>query len=421
MSSWPDPRNFTLPYEEKLQARIDLSVLQQNFRTLRAYAEARPRRAGFCLPPAPGFPRSQHTGHPICVVKADAYGHGAPACAQALAEAGADFVAVSSLREALEIRCAVPRADILVLAPSLPENAPLFVRFGITATLTCSADGLGAAEAVRRAVEAGHLPPGAALSAHIKLNSGMNRLGFPLTDADAPDTLQQILALGKLPHLRLSGVFSHLAAADQPAEPATTQQCRRFFSAVAFLHGAGLCPVTHLANTAAMLRFGDMGCSHYRIGIGLYGLPPSRALPFPPSIAPAIRAPMSLTARVTQVFSLRAGERVGYGGLFRAPADMRAATVGIGYADGLLRACSGACLRLHGQDVPIIGRISMDQCTLDIRDIEAKPGDEVTVLEASGRLLSALAEKADSIPYELLCLSGRRAERVYTRGAHPLP
>ena len=85
---------------------------------------------------------------------------------------------------------------------------------------------------------------------------------------------------------------------------------------------------------------------------------------------------MSLTARVTQVFSLRVGERVGYGGLFRAPADMRAATVGIGYADGLLRACSGACLRLHGQDVPIIGRISMDQCTLDIRDIEAKPGDE---------------------------------------------
>lgn len=411
--------------EEKISLRVDLGILRANYRALTHYvraisaaptapciaeADGACPRATTCPPPQPGA-FSRHTGRPICVVKADAYGHGAAACAAALCKEGADFFAVSSLAEALSVRVAAPTAAVLVLSPVFPGEAVSYVRFRLTATLA-DADGARAVStAVAAAIAAGRLPPEAALSCHLKLDSGMGRMGFRLTGGELDATLTALRGLCTLPHLRAVGVYSHLACADDENSPATAAQADLFFRAVSRLHGWGLCPITHLANSAAALRLGDMGCTHYRLGLSLYGIPPAGRFPAP--LREKMRAPLTLTARILRLSRLAVGEAVGYGATWRAGRQTPTATVGIGYADGLLRACTGGHLLYGGHPLPLIGRISMDQCTVATGAAPCRVGEHVTVFDESGENLMALARQAGTVPYELLALTGRRADRQY--------
>lgn len=387
-----------------LVATLDTRALRENYRALTAYIAAR-RQPPFTAMPAAVPPA------PICVVKANAYGHGLIPCVRALVAEGADFFAVACEREALDVRRAAPSAEVLVLAPVPPANLPLFVQESLIATVADEAGGIAAARAVAAAVRDGRLPRGAALRCHIKLDSGMNRLGFSLAPQTFSRSVGAVLRLAALPELAVEGVFSHLAAADEPASPLTFLQSSRFFAAAEQLKARLPHLVLHLANSAAALRFGAMGCARYRLGIALYGIPPSESLAFPPSLVRRLRAPLSLDARIQRIAVLHKGEWLGYGGDFYARRDMRIAAVGIGYADGLLRACTGGTLLLRGKPLRLIGRISMDRCTVALGDLPARVGAWVSVFEPSGQNLRALAARAGTIPYELLTLVSPRAAR----------
>ncbi len=381
-------------FDTKNYAEINLSALIHNFKLLRRHVQYENPHA-----------------RPICVVKADAYGHGMTACVNALLSAGADSFAVSDIAEAIEIRHLTPSADILILGYTRPANAYFLYTNNIIQTVHSKsyADYLNIAMETDKA--SGLVPQDAKLAVHIKLDSGMNRLGFALNDTDFDRSIEEIAALPRLQSLQLDGVFTHLACADEPDSPMTDMQTERFARARRVLKDKGLCLPAHAANSAAAIRFGSMDCDFVRLGIALYGLPPSDLVPLS-ELCPV----MSLYSRISEIHLLRAGEAVSYGAHFHADRDMRIATVSIGYADGLLRGCGqGGTLLVGGKPAPIVGRICMDQCMIDLGDMEAYEGDTVTVYDHEGQNIRALSRAAGTIPYELLCLTGLRVCRRYTR------
>lgn len=377
-------------YDTKNFAEINLTALTHNFTLL----SRRIRKAN---------------ASPICVVKADAYGHGALTCVRALSAAGADFFAVSSVQEALEVRRAAPDAKILILGYTRPANAPLLARQRIIQTVHNISYAMYLNTAMDAAKAAGTAPQDARLTVHIKTDTGMNRLGFPLNPTDRENSLREILSMTKFEHLSPEGIFTHFACADEPDSHLTDEQLERFLYAVQSLKTQGLSLATHASNSAAALRFGSLGFDFVRLGIALYGLPPSDEV-----ACNGLCPVMSLYSRISEIHTLRAGESVSYGARFTAEKDMRIATVSIGYADGVLRACeNGGSLIVGGYEAPLVGRICMDQCMIALGDIEAYEGDIVTVYDESGRNIRRLARAAGTIPYELLCLTGLRVHRQY--------
>lgn len=380
---------------------VDLAALQENFRLLSAYASDIT---------APVCGKQAKKGRPICVVKANAYGHGALPCARALAAAGADFFAVATAAEGVALRAALPQADILILSPIAPEDAPCLVAERLIASVGSEEDMRRAAAAVRRAIALGRLPQGSELTCHAKLDTGMHRLGFAATqENEGRYTAYALRTLAHLPGIQLTGVYSHPAAADDPRDLLNTQQQSAFFRVKELLSPSLF---YHYCNSAATLLHGSMGLDGYRLGIALYGIPPAGT--FPVALCGRIRAVARVETKLTRIFLLRAGQRLGYGGDYIAVRDTRVGTAAIGYADGLPRAATGACLLVRGQARPIIGRICMDQCMLDLGDTPAEVGDAVCVTEESGRQLCHLSAQAGTIPYELLCHLPQRATWIYT-------
>lgn len=379
-------------YDTKNYAEINLTALTHNYRTLLRHIK-----------------RKNPHAEAICVVKADAYGHGAAACVRALGAAGARFFAVSDIAEALEVRSILKDASILILGYTRPSNAPLLAEKGIIQTVHNAEYARYLQTALDAAVSSSLLTQDARMQIHIKLDSGMNRLGFSIGDADFDRSIAEILALKAYKNLSPTGVFTHFACADEQDSLMTDAQNKRFAQALQRLEASGMHLQTHAANSAAALRFGAMGYDFARLGIALYGIPPSCEV----SLS-SLRPVMSLYSRISEIHVLRKGESVSYGARFVAPRDMRIATVAIGYADGILRACEdGGCFIIGGKPVPIIGRICMDQCMVDLGDAEAYEGDPVTVYDDKGKNLSRLASSARTIPYELLCLTGRRVHHRY--------
>jgi alanine racemase len=268
------------------------------------------------------------------------------------------------------------------------------------------------AAAVRRAVARGELPSGCALSCHVKLDTGMHRLGFPaVRAAEARRTVYALRSLAPLPGVRITGIYTHPASADDPCARETEEQLRAFCR-VRRLLGDGY--AYHFSNSAAALSLGALGFDHYRPGIALYGLPPGKS--FPAALAPRMRAVARMETCLTRVFTLRTGERLGYGGSFCAPRNTRVGVAAVGYADGLPRAATGGALLVRGKACPIIGHVCMDQCMIDVGDLPVSPGERVVVTEESGSNLLSLSQRAHTIPYELLCHLSRRAEKIYING-----
>lgn len=378
---------------------VDLAALCKNYALLSVHAARKGKR-----PP-----------RPICILKADAYGHGAAVCAKALSAAGADFFAVASVDEGISLRRVLPRAHILVLSPALPAALPALIEARLIATVAGVEDVIAVQAAAREAWRTGALPHGWGVPCHVKLDSGMHRLGFPVTrEGDAERLADRLSLLAREGGWRACGAFSHLATADDPSPRGNgilLSQGRAFFHAAALLRSRGLCPHAHLANSAALLRFGAMGLWGFRMGIALYGIPPSDALAFHGALS-ELRPVLSMHAHITRISVLERGQGLGYGSAFVAPCHMRVATVSCGYADGLLRGASGGFLSLCGRPVRLIGRICMDQCFLSLGDLPCAVGDPVTVF-GEGVDISALAAAAHTIPYELLALASRRAARCY--------
>jgi len=351
----------------------------------------------------------------LAVVKADAYGHGAIPVARAFeSHRSAEWLGVALVEEGAQLRAAGISLPVLLLGPAAPSQAAAVIAQALTPAVYSIE--------LARSLDAAASASGRPLGVHLKLDSGMGRLGF------RPEELGPALeALRSCPHLRVAGVFSNLASADDPASPQTAAQVRRFAEMVAAVRAAGHDPQwLDLANSAGLLAHPD---SHFRMvrpGLALYGLRPSDLLP-DIGLEPAV----AFRTVVAQVKALPAGTPVGYSATFVTPAPMRVGILPLGYADGLPRAAGGGTgwVLIRGARCPLLGRVSMDLCAVDLGAAgDAAAGEPVVLWGADGtERLSPKdwARWAGTIPYEITTHVGARVARRYRldgseRLEHPL-
>jgi len=366
-------------------AEVDLGAISANAATLAAIA-------------APGT---------LCaVVKANAYGHGSAQAARAALHGGATSLGVALVEEGAGLRRDGIAAPILVLSePPLDAMAEVHA-LDLVPTLYTSAGVMAAATAVADA------PDQAPMTVHVKVDTGMHRVG-----ASPADAVAVALAVEERPELRLEGLWTHFALADHPDDPFTSVQVSRFRDVVAELASKGVRPqILHASNSAGCLAHPSARHDMVRCGIALYGLAPSPAL-----VGRAdLHAALSLQARVSHVRWLAAGEGISYGLHYRLKRPSLVATVPVGYADGVpwrLGATGGEVL-IGGRRRPIAGSVTMDQITVDCgADAGVAPGDEVVLLGRQGdECVDAWewARLADTIAYEIVCRIGPRVPRIYT-------
>jgi alanine racemase len=333
----------------------------------------------------------------MAVVKANGYGHGAVPAARAALEGGATWLGVSSVQEGIELRKAGLRGPILNLGytPSAALSAAIAARLALTLY-----DRAGLALLKTAATE---------IPIHVKVDSGMHRLGAPPADAVALAT-----EVHADPHLRLEGLWTHFADADGDVG-FTRGQLRTFLEVKAAVVSAGVKGfISHAANSAGLLHLPEARLDLVRAGIILYGVRPVRAWPDLSTLRPAL----SWQTIVTNVVTVPRGESVGYGRTFTAREPARVASIAVGYADGLhRRASAGGRAIVRGRIVPIAGTISMDQAALDVTAVpDVTVGDVVTLIGTdSGATLTAddLAEAYGTISYEVLCAISARVPRRY--------
>lgn len=378
---------MTIPFDAHCWAEIDLDALARNFRLIREKAAP----ASVCA-----------------VVKADAYGHGDVMVARTLGAAGAAWFAVSSLAEARHLRRGGVEQPILILGMTRPECAGTLAAERITQAVYSPEY----ARALSRAAE----KAGVKVAAHLKIDTGMGRIGFGAC-RDFEGAVSDLLECRSLPGLSVTGAFQHFSVADSLAEDDrryTAEQYALFLRVVERLEAAGPLEMVHCSNSAGLTAHPDWSRGMVRAGVILYGQDPSAEVTFP-GLTPV----MSLKTVVSQVKDLAPGDSVGYGRTYMAGRALRAATVCCGYADGYSRCLSNlGTASLHGKPAPVIGRVSMDQIVLDASNLpEVSAGDVATLLgPAPADSFARAASLAGTISYELLCAVARRVPRVYLRG-----
>ncbi len=364
-------------------ARVDLEAVAANVATLRVLLDEEDASPGI-----------------IAVVKANAYGHGAVAVARRLEEAGVDTLACADIEEGIELRRAGITKPILVFgALSLSDLDGVF-DFNLTPTVSTPT--------AAAAIEAAGARRGAVIGCHLKIDTGMNRLGFRHDNLD-----RTMPAIAASTHMRVDAVYTHFACADNPESSSFDEQRVRFERALAALDRHGIRPtIRHAANSAATLRDRRTWYDFVRPGLLLYGIVPpplGSTLPFKPAL--------SLTSRVVAVKDLRAGEGVGYG-LRYTPAEPRqVAVVPAGYADGLdTRLANSGVALVRGLRMPIVGSVCMDMIMLDVTGRGVQTGDEVVLIGSQGEdQISAreVAATIGTIPWEVVCRLGARIARSY--------
>jgi alanine racemase len=370
-------------------ADIDLDAIGHNFRAIADFLSREPLggRAR-----APGI---------IAVLKANAYGHGSAPVGIALERAGATLLACADIEEAVALRRAGIRAEILVFGALGVSDVSGIFDYNLTPTVSTPSAGKALQEqAARRKVR---------LKYHLKIDTGMNRLGLRYDNLSR--TLPELLASD---NLELVGLYTHFATADMPDHPLMEEQRTRFEAVREDLRGRGIQPkVVHAANSAALLRDSRVWYDLVRPGLLLYGVvPPPLASTLP------LKPVLSLRSRIVAVKHIRAGETVSYGARFIAERPTRIAVVPAGYADGIdLRLAGRGAVLVRGRRAPIVGAVAMDMLMIDMTDIEAYPGDEVVLLGTQGDARIDVREMAaaiGTIPWEILCRLGSRIERIYT-------
>jgi alanine racemase len=382
-------------------ARIDLAAIADNFRQITEYVT-----------------RERPSTRVVAVVKANAYGHGASEVARALESAGADLLACADIEEGAALRAAGVRSDILVFGALSVSDLDGLFDCGLTPTISTP----GAA----RAVQSAAARYGRRLRYHLKIDTGMNRLGFRFDNLRR--TLPELL---DSPNLELAAIYTHFATADDPDSALFDQQRVRFERALGEVElnrgargdrrevnrsansaGSAVEPYVHAANSAALLRDSRVWHDRVRPGLLLYGI-------VPPPLAATIelRPALSLTSRIVAVKGVRTGEGVGYGAKFTAEQPTTIAIVPAGYADGLdLRLAGRGSVLIRGRRAPIVGSVCMDMLMADVSGVDVSPGDEVVIIGAQGDAridVREMAAQIGTIPYEILCRIGSRIERVY--------
>ncbi len=398
-------------------ARVDLDALRGNVRALRdllareSVALARPGTARPVVAGAVGSGESgsggQSAGAPrvIAVVKANAYGHGAAEVGLAFEAAGAAMLACADIEEGVGLRDAGVEIPILVFGALSVSDLDGVFTHRLTPTVSTPA--------AARALEAAATRRDVRLTCHLKIDTGMNRLGF--RHDNLTRTLPEVLAS---PSLTFEAVYTHFATADEPESPFLEEQRVRFERACAALGAMGLRGLwRHAANSAALLRDTRTWYDAVRPGLLLYGIVP------PPLAAAdlALQPALSLRSRVVAVKGLRPGEGTGYGLRWRADGSRTIAIVPAGYADGLDTRLAGRGHALvRGRRVPILGSVCMDSIMVDVTGLDVSPGDEVVLIGEQGdEALTAreMAAEIGAIPWEIVCRLGSRIERRFTGAA----
>ncbi|HJP66033.1 MAG TPA: alanine racemase [Actinomycetota bacterium] len=336
----------------------------------------------------------------MAVVKADGYGHGALPVARAALEAGASWLGVALVEEGIELRDAGVTAPILVLTELPPGSEPAAVAAGLTPALYTQ-QGLAALAA--RAHDADR-----PIGVHVKLDTGMHRVGLP------PDQAEAFVRGAVDGGLEFEGLWTHLATAERPDDPFTRRQLATFGSVSEQLAAAGLVPrYRHVANSAAIMALPETHLDLVRLGVSLYGLSPGPGVFGSDRLRPAL----SFRTEVAMAKRVAAGEAVSYGLRYRLARTSTIATIPVGYADGFPRALTGnGQVLIRGRRYPVAGTVCMDQFMVDCGDDPVEAGDEVVLIGSQGdeRITAdEVAEWMDTINYEVVCAISRRVPREY--------
>lgn len=373
------------PYQKRTWAEINLDAVVHNFLTVRK--QVRSEKTKLC-----------------CVVKANGYGHGAVQLSKQYEKLGADYLAVSNIEEAIQIRSNGIGLPILILGYTDPCCVNELFQYNITQCVFSYDYGV---ELSRNAVE-----QNVVVKIHIKLDTGMGRIGFLCTE----DNLDLVDNVCRMQGLIYEGIFTHFAVADEGevGKEYTCSQFNKFMTAIEYLRVKGLTfSIRHCANSAAIFDYPEMCLDMVRAGIVLYGLQPSNTLRCPGKLIPV----MNLKTIISHIKIIHADQRVSYGGEYTATQDVKVATIPVGYADGLWRSNyrNHMMVDVEGKLAPVIGRVCMDQCMIDVSNIpEAKVASEVTVYGTNGEVsIERIARANETISYEIVCAVGERVPRVY--------
>lgn len=350
----------------------------------------------------------------MAVIKANAYGHGAPDVARALHQVGVQHLAVARVPEALQLRESGITDAILVLGAPLVEDLPLYVEHDLGVTISSPEIAHAVTDLAR---------PERPVHAHVKVDTGMGRIG--VTPEDAPTVIEHLAAA---PGIRLAGLWTHFAAAHNPDDPFTRGQFETFRSVVESVHDRVDVDRLHIANSSALFLFAEsveaFDPALVRVGLTLYGLG-SR----PEMIREAgLRPVMRLLAQVTHIKTVEPGTSISYGRRWTADRTTRIATIGAGYGDGFPRLLSNRGeVGIGGRRYPVVGTICMDMFMIDLgppgtpASDAVSVGDAVTLMGPGGPSSAELATWADTIPYEICCGISARVPRRYVTDANAAP
>lgn len=372
---------------KRVAAYVNLDAIEENFEAMKANLQAETQIAA--------------------VVKANGYGHGAVPIAQMIEEK--DYLwgfAAATIEEAVELRKNGIRKPILILGYVFPEDYPELVRLDICPTVfrLDMAQELSA-EAVRQ---------GKNVNVHIKVDTGMSRIGF----ADTEESVKTVCEIGELPGITLEGLFTHFAKSDEADKAATEKQLMRYQAFNRACEAAGVrFQIHHCSNSAGIIDLPEANLDMVRAGITVYGLYPSEEVK--KELVP-LKPAMEMKSHIVHVKEITPGTEISYGGIYTADSVRRIATVPVGYADGYPRSLSNkGYILVAGKRAPICGRVCMDQMMVDVTEIpEAVPGLEVTMFGRDGDAylsVDELAELSGRFNYEFVCDLSQRVPRIYLR------
>ena len=373
------------PFQKRTWANIDLDAAKHNFRCIRSKLS---KDTKLC-----------------CVVKANGYGHGAVQLSKLYEKLGANYLAVSNIEEAIQLRNGGINIPILILGYTNPCCAVDLAKYQVSQCVFSFDYG--------RELSFNASQQNVNVKIHIKLDTGMGRIGFQCVESE----LNQVDEVCRLPRLEAEGIFTHFASADEGdgGRDYTYEQFRKFLNSINYLEKKGISFfIRHCANSAGIFDYPDMHLDMVRAGIVLYGLQPSRCLKNPGELQPL----MELKTIIDQIKIIHPGDCISYGREFRANRSVRVATLPIGYADGLRRSNykNNILVKVGEHLSPLIGRICMDQCMIDVtNNPNAKVNSEVIVYGGNGEMsVDHIASINQTINYEIVCALGERVPRVYT-------
>lgn len=371
----------------RVQAKVDLNAIRHNLLEVRK--------------------KIKEDTKLMVIIKADAYGHGSIPLAKAIGDSRMiDYYGVAIIEEAVELREAGIEKPILILGYTPKEQYDLVVAYDVVQTVFQYEMAEALSEEAKR--------QGKIAKIHIKVDTGMSRIGFN----DTKESIEEIKRIATLDHIEIEGLFSHFSSADETEKDCTNNQLNRYIKFIDMLEMEKIfIPIKHIANSAGIIEFPEAYFNMVRCGIVTYGIYPSDIVnQLEIKLIPA----MELITHVIYVKDVEAGVGISYGATYVTDKKMRIATIPVGYADGYSRNLSNqGKVIIHGQYAPIVGRICMDQCMVDVSHIDdVKQGDLVTLLgREEDCFISAeeLAKWSHSFSYELVCTVGKRVPRVYTK------